>query len=72
MNMNYHPEALKLRKDHVKIEKEFVQSWGYLKEDDLITENNFREFFEDISACFEEEEEFEKCMYAISCSYIQN
>ena len=72
MNMNYHLEALKLRKDHVKIEKEFVQSWGYLKEDDLITLNNFREFFEDISACFPDEDEFEKCMYAISYSYLQN
>ena len=70
MNMNYHPEALKLRKDHAKIEKEFVQSWGYLKEDDLISLNNFVEFFEDISTCFEDEGEFEKCMYAISYSYL--
>ena len=72
MNMNYHPEALKLQKDHTRIEKEFVQSWGYLKEDDLISENNFLEFFEDISTCFKNEDDFEKCMYAISYSYLTN
>ena len=70
MNMNYHPEVLKLQKDHTRIEKEFVQSWGYLKEDDLISENNFLEFFEDISTCFKNEDDFEKCMYAISYSFL--
>ena len=71
MNMNYHPEVLKLEKDKNKAEKEFVQSWGYLKEDDLITEENFMEFFEDISTCLPDEEDFDKCLYSISYYYFQ-
>ena len=71
MNMNYHPEVLKLMKSHEKIEKEFLQSWGYLKEDDLISENNFIEFFEDISTCFKDDNDFDKCMYAICYSHLQ-
>ena len=42
-----------------------------LKEDDLITEENFFEFFEDISACFPNEEDFEQCLYSISYYYFQ-
>ena len=71
INMNYHPEVLKLEKDKDKAEKEFKQSWGNLKEDDLITEENFFEFFEDISACFPNEEDFEQCLYSISYYYFQ-
>ena len=71
MNMNYHPEVLKLKKDKNKAEKEFIQSWGYLKEDDLITEENFIEYFEDISTCFPNEEDFERCLYAIGYNYFQ-
>ena len=71
MNMNYHPEVLKMEKDDKKAEKEFVQSWGYLKEDDLITEENFIEFFEDISTCLPSEEDFDKCLYSISYFYFQ-
>ena len=71
MNMNYHPEVLRLEKDKNKAEKEFIQSWGYLKEDDLITINNFIEFFEDVSACFENDEDFDQCLYSISYYYFQ-
>ena len=60
-----------LKKDKDKAEKEFKQSWGNLKEDDLITEENFFEFFEDISACFPNEEDFEQCLYSISYYYFQ-
>ncbi len=72
MNMNYHPEVLKMEKDDRKAEKEFVQSWGYLKEDDLITEENFIEFFEDISTCLPSEEDFDNCLYSISYYYFKN
>ena len=71
MNMNYHPEVLKMEKDKDKAQKEFIQSWGYLKEDDLITENNFIEFFEDVSTCLPVEEDFDQCLYAISYNYFQ-
>ena len=71
MNMNYNPEVLKLLKDKNKAEKEFIQSWGYLKEDDLITEENFIEFFEDISTCFQDDESFDQCLYSISYYYFQ-
>ena len=70
MNMNYHPEVLKLEKDKNKAEKEFIQSWGYLKEDDLITLDNFSEYFEDISTCLNDED-FEQCLYAVSYYYFQ-
>ena len=71
MNMNYHPEGLKMEKDKDKAQKEFIQSWGYLKEDDLIAENNFIEFFEDVSTCLPVEEDFDQCLYAISYNYFQ-
>ena len=70
MNMNYHPEVLKLEKDKNKAEKEFIQSWGYLKEDDLITLDNFYEYFEAISTCLNDED-FEQCLYAVSYYYFQ-
>ena len=69
INMNYHPEVLKLDKDKDRVEKEFIQSWGYLKEDDLIKEQDFYEFFEDISTCFEDDENFDQCLYSISFYY---
>jgi Ca2+-binding EF-hand superfamily protein len=72
MNMNYHPEVIKLEKDKNKAEKEFIQSWGYLKEDDLITIDNFIEFFEDISTCLPNDEDFDQCLYAISYNYFQH
>ena len=72
MNMNYHPEVIKLEKDKNKAEKEFIQSWGYLKEDDLITIENFIEFFEDISTCLPNDEDFDQCLYAISYNYFQH
>ena len=69
MNLNLLPEVLRLDNHLKKAEKEFIQSWGDLKEDDIITEENFFEYFEDISTCFAFDDEFEQCLLALSYYY---
>jgi hypothetical protein len=46
--------------DEIKIE--FKNAWDDLKEDNIITENNFVYFFNDISTCVEKDEDFMKCL----------
>ena len=40
------------------LENEYRINWDNLKEDNIIKEKDFRQFFYDISACVETDEEF--------------
>ena len=65
IDMNYHPEAIRFLKTVPDLENEYKMNWDNLKEDNRITENNFRQFFYDISACVEKDEDFNKILKAV-------
>lgn len=66
LDMNMIPEVLRMEKENVKAENEFKYSWDNLKEDNLITPENFIEFFEDVCVCCRDDDEFYNCLKAIN------
>lgn len=42
--------------------KEFSYSWDGLKEDDIVTEENFLKFFADVSSVIQTKEVFVECL----------
>ena len=65
IDMNYHPEAIRFLKTVPDLENEYKMNWDNLKEDNRISENNFRQYFYDISACVEKDEDFNKILKAV-------
>ena len=57
-DMNYHPEAMKFFKTAPEIEHDYLISWDNLQEDDRVTYQQFREYFNDISTCVDDDEDF--------------
>ena len=64
-DMNYHPEVMRYKKDAKEALNDYVTTWDNLKEDDLITEEDFVKYFNDISTCIESDEDFKQCLYAL-------
>jgi len=64
-DMNYHPEAIKFLKTVPDLEKEYAINWDNLKEDNRVTENDFRQFFYDVSSCVEKDEDFTQILKAL-------
>ena len=67
IDTNYHPEVMKFIKTAPDVLEEYVKTWDNLKDDDLISEKNFEEYFYDISTCIETDEDFLQCLKA--CGY---
>ncbi len=44
---------------------EFKNAWDDLKEDNIITENNFIYFFKDISTCVQNDQDFLNCLKSL-------
>ena len=65
MDMNYHPEAIRFLKTVPDLEKEYKINWDNLKQDNRIKENDFRQFFYDISACVERDDDFSQILKAL-------
>ena len=65
IDMNYHPEAIRFLKTVPDLEYEYKINWDNLKEDNRIKENNFRQFFYDISACVERDDDFNQILKAL-------
>ena len=65
VDLNYHPEALRFLKTVPDLEREYKIYWDNLKDDDRINENNFRQFFYDVSACVEKDEDFTQILKAL-------
>ena len=63
--MSNHPESMVFKKTVPDLEMEYKINWDNLKEDNRIKENDFKEFFYDISACVEKDEEFNKILKAL-------
>ena len=65
VDMNYHPEAIKYIKTVPDLENEYRINWDNLKEDNRIKENDFKQFFYDVSACVEKDEEFTQILKSL-------
>ena len=65
IDMNDHPEAIRYQKTVPDLEEEYRINWDNLKEDNRITENDFKQFFYDISACVEKDEEFNQILKSV-------
>jgi len=64
-DMNYHPEAINFFRTAPDIEEEYLISWCYLKEDDIVVENNFKEYFYDVSAVIENDDDFTQILHSL-------
>ena len=63
--MNYHHEVMTYMKSAAQVKKEYLLTWDNLKEDDLITEEQFMIYFCDVSICIENDSDFQQCLYAL-------
>ena len=64
-DMSFHPEVLRFSKTIVDANNEYNISWDNLKEDDRIEEDQFREFFLDVSTCVDTDEDFTQILKAL-------
>ena len=67
MDMNIHPEFVALKKTAKDAENEYFVGWEGLRDDDFIMGGDFEEFFKDVSACVESDEDFVGILKA--CGY---
>ena len=67
MDMNIHPEVVALKKTAKDAENEYFVGWEGLRDDDFIMGGDFEEFFKDVSACVESDEDFVGILKA--CGY---
>ena len=64
-DMNYHPEAIRFLKSVPDLRKEYVSNWDCKKADNKITEDDFRQFFYDVSTCVENDGDFIQILKAL-------
>ena len=64
-DMNYHPEALRFIKSVPDLRKEYENNWLISKEEDRITEDDFRQFFYDVSTCVPKDVDFTQILKAL-------
>ena len=64
-DMNYHPEALRFIKSIPDLRKEYESNWLISKEEDRITEDDFRQFFYDVSTCVPKDVDFTQILKAL-------
>lgn len=60
-----HPEVIQLRKSGEEVKNEFLTLWDNLKEDNLVTEDNFLKYYIDISSCILDDQDFLRCLNAL-------
>ena len=64
-NMNYHPEAVRFLKTVPDLLEEYSINWDNLKEDNRVTENDFRQFFYDVSSCVQSDDDFTQILKSL-------
>ena len=64
-DMNYHPEALRFIKSVPDLRKEYENNWLISKEEDRLTEDDFRQFFYDVSTCVPKDVDFTQILKAL-------
>ena len=64
-DMNYHPEAIKFMKSVPDLRKEYEVNWNKPKEEEKISEDDFRQFFYDVSTCVPNDVDFTQILKAL-------
>ena len=64
-DMNYHPEAIKFMKTVPDLRREYEVNWNKPKEEEKITEDDFRQFFYDVSTCVPNDADFTQILKAL-------
>ena len=64
-DMNFHPEAIKFIKNIPDLIREYENNWMKSKEEDIITEDDFRQFFYDVSTCVPNDVDFTQILKAL-------
>ena len=64
-DMNYHPEAIKFIKSVPDLIKEYENNWRKPKNEDRISEDDFRQFFYDVSTCVPNDVDFTQILKAL-------
>ena len=64
-DMNYHPETLKFIKSVPDLRREYENNWLKPKDEDKISEDDFRQFFYDISTCVPKDADFTQILKAL-------
>ncbi len=65
VKINIHHEVIKYYKNKDEVYKEYIKSWDDLKEDNRVTEDNFFEYFEDISTMIFDDNDFKQCLISL-------
>ena len=64
-DMNYHPEAIKFIKSVPDLRREYENNWRRPKDEDRISEDDFRQFFYDVSTCVPNDVDFTQILKAL-------
>jgi hypothetical protein len=64
-DMNYHPEAIKFIKSVPDLRREYELNWRKPKDEDRISEDDFRQFFYDVSTCVPNDVDFTQILKAL-------
>ena len=64
-DMNYHPEAIKFIKSVPDLRREYELNWRKPKDEDRISEDDFRQFFYDVSTCVPNDADFTQILKAL-------
>ena len=64
-DMNYHPEAIKFIKSVIDLRREYESIWKKITKEDVISEDDFRQFFYDVSTCVANDADFTQILRAL-------
>ena len=64
-DMNYHPEAIKFIKSVPDLRREYENNWMKPKDEERISEDDFRQFFYDVSTCVPNDVDFTQILKAL-------
>jgi len=64
-DMNYHPEAIKFVKSVPDLRREYESILGKVANQDIISEDDFRQFFYDVSTCVPNDSDFTQILRAL-------
>ena len=64
-DMNYHPEAIKFVKSVPDLRREYETILGKVANQDIISEDDFRQFFYDVSTCVPNDSDFTQILRAL-------
>ena len=64
-DMNYHPDAIKFIKSVIDLRREYENVLRKVADGDIISEDNFRQFFYDVSTCVANDNDYTQILRAL-------